>query len=201
MDEKLEKLIRKIKDLENEIRVELQKKQEEFYYHVDRNKIRFEQEVKRQHKLLSKKLHRYFYEARLGNLLTVPVIWSCIFPALLLDGVVSVFQWLCFPVYGIPKVKRSRYVIIDRHVLSYLNLIEKINCIYCGYFNGLISYVQEVAARTEQYWCPIKHARRISSFHSRYKYFFDYGDGEEYRRHLDQVRQNFADLQEEDSEA
>ena len=36
-----------------------------------------------------------------------------------------------------------------------------INCIYRSYANGLCSYVTEVAARTEQHWCPIKHARRL----------------------------------------
>ena len=68
---------------------------------------------------------------------------------------------------------------------------------YCGYFNGLISYVQEIAARTEQYWCPIKHARKISTIHSRYKFFFEYGDGEEYKKNLEEIRQKFHDLDQE----
>ncbi len=83
---------------------------------------------------------------------------------------------------------------MDRHALGYLNIIEKINCVYCGYFNGLMAYIQEVAARTEQYWCPIKHARRVGYTHNRYKYFFDYGDGEGYRKKLEEVRRDFADL-------
>ena len=59
------------------------------------------------------------------------------------------------------QVKRSEYVIIDRNHLSYLNLIEAFNCVYCGYANGVIAYVREIASRTEQHWCPIKHALRI----------------------------------------
>lgn len=78
-------------------------------------------------------------------------------------------HFICFPVDGIPKVKRDQYVIFDRQSLRYLNVIEKLNCTYCSYFNGLIVYVQEIAARTEQYWCPIKHARRIVAMRSRYK--------------------------------
>ena len=30
------------------------------------------------------------------------------------------------------RVRRSRYFVIDRHHLAYLNGIEKLNCVYCG---------------------------------------------------------------------
>ena len=76
----------------------------------------------------------------------------------------------------------------DRHRLAYLNGIEKLNCAYCSYANGVVSYVREVAARTEQYWCPIRHARRIPAPHSRYQLFFDYGDAERYRAELSPLR-------------
>lgn len=194
MNGKIEQLISKIKELERELRQELQERQEAFLYRIERNKVRFEQEVKERHRKLSKKVHRYLLDASLLNILTVPIIWGCLPPALLMDLAVTLFQAICFPIYGIPKVRRDRHIIFDRHALGYLNLIEKINCCYCSYFNGLTSYIREIAARTEQYWCPIKHARRISSIHSRYRYFFDYGDGEDYRRKLEEVRRAFADI-------
>ncbi|MBW2100910.1 MAG: hypothetical protein JRG68_09200, partial [Deltaproteobacteria bacterium] len=103
---------------------------------------------------------------------------------------------ICFPVYGIPKVKRSDYIIIDRHYLEYLNIIEKINCVFCGYFTGLIGFVQEVAARTEQYWCPIKHAHKTKTIHSRYNNFFiDYGNGDRYQEKLKEIRKSFDDIE------
>ncbi len=83
---------------------------------------------------------------------------------------------------------------MDRGRLRYLNSIEKLNCVYCEYVNGVIAYIQEIAGRTEQYWCPIKHAMRMKTMHSRYRYFFDYGDAEEYRHRLDEVRKAFEDL-------
>ena len=64
-----------------------------------------------------------------------------------------------------------------------------------AYANGVFAFVTEVAARTEQYWCPIKHALRMKGVHSRYQYFFDYGDAEGYRRRIEQVRRDFADLE------
>lgn len=198
MNEKIDQIISKIKELERELRQELQEKQEAFLYRIERNKVRFEKDVKERHRKLILKLHRYFFDASLFNILTVPFIWGCLPPALLMDLAISIFQAICFPVYGIPKVKRGQYIVIDRHALAYLNLIEKINCMYCGYFNGLINYIREIGARTEQYWCPIKHARRSSSIHSRYRYFFDYGDGENYRQKLAEVRRAFEDISEEE---
>lgn len=198
MNERIDQLIGKIKELERELRHELQQKQEAFRYRVERDKVRFQAEVKAGHRKLIKRLHRYLLDASLLNILTVPVIWGCLLPALFMDLVVTLFQAVCFPVYGIPKVNRGHHIVFDRQALAYLNLIEKINCLYCSYFNGLISYVREIAARTEQYWCPIKHARRISSIHSRYRYFFDYGDGENYRQKLEEVRKAFTDISDDD---
>ena len=87
-------------------------------------------------------------------------------------------------------------MVIDRHSLSYLNPIEKLNCVYCGYFNGLIVYVQEIASRTEQFWCPIKHARKLSTFHKRYHKFLEYGDHLEYKSRLEDIRKDFSDIHE-----
>jgi len=195
MDTKLQSLIEAIKKLEQELTQEFHKKEDEFSYKIQGKKIRFDQEIRRQHKLLATRISRYLKDAELQNILTIPFIWACLIPALLLDAFVSLFQAVCFPIYKIPKVKRSSYIVIDRHALSYLNAIEKLNCMYCGYFNGLIAYIREIAGRTEQYWCPIKHARRASGFHSRYSRFLEYGDAEGYRQELDKVRHAFEDLQ------
>jgi hypothetical protein len=184
---KLEDLIEKIKQLEKELREEFQRKQEEFYYKVKGKRVYFEEE-------LATKISTYLFKASFLNILTVPIIWFCIFPALFLDLVVSIFQFICFKVYKIPDVKRSDYIVIDRQSLRYLNPIEKINCVYCGYFTGLISYVQEIAARTEQYWCPIKHARKLGTIHSRYHKFMDYGDHHDYQKRLTELRKDFSDI-------
>jgi hypothetical protein len=50
--------------------------------------------------------------------------------------------------------------------------IMPFNCRYCSYANGLIAYVAEIAGRTEQHWCPIKHSQGIPIHHSRYDQFF-----------------------------
>jgi hypothetical protein len=193
---RLQELVEQIRRLEKELYAELQKKEEEFFYRVKGRKVYFEEATRQYHKTLVLRLRTYLREAPLLNILTAPFIWACLPPALFLDLVVSVFHSVCFRVYGIPLVKRSEYIVIDRQALTYLNIIEKINCVYCGYFNGLIGYVQEIAARTEQYWCPIKHARKTASLHSRYRKFLEYGDAEGFRRRLGEIRHDFKDLEE-----
>lgn len=194
MEDKLEVLLDKIRRLEHELIFEIQKKEDEFYYEIQKKKVRFQRQVKIQHKLLVKTIYRYLRDSRLTTVLTVPVIWSCLMPAFMMDLAVTVYQTICFPVYRIPKVQRSDYIIIDRQYLSYLNFIEKMNCMYCSYFNGVVAYAREVGARTEQYWCPIKHARKLKDIHHRYKNFLDYGDGVAYREKIETVRRDFADL-------
>lgn len=190
----MEALLEKIHHLENELLVETQKNEQEFLYKIHEKKIHFERGIKARHRLLAKTLRRYFIESSLPTVLTAPVIWLCLFPALAMDLVLSFYQAVCFPIYGLPKVRRRDYIILDRRYLSYLNFIEKANCAYCGYFNGVVAYAREIAARTEQYWCPIKHARRVKSVHSRYKKFFDYGDAARYREQLETRRRDFKDI-------
>ena len=194
MQDSIESLMEKIQDLEKSLLVEIQKKEKEFFYEIIRKKVRFTREVRAQHKLLVEKFYKYLYNAAVLKILTAPVIWLCLIPMLLLDLAITFYQTVCFPVYGIPKVRRGDYVIVDRNYLSYLNFIEKANCMYCGYFNGAVAYIREVGARTEQHWCPIKHARKLKVVHSRYKNFLDYGDGEGYREKIATVRNAFDDL-------
>lgn len=132
----------------------------------------------------------FLFSSKVRHILVAPVIYSMILPMVLLDLWVSLYQAICFPAYGIPRVKRSHYVVFDRHHLAYLNLVEKMNCVYCSYGNGVFAYARAVAGRTEQYWCPIKHARRVLDPHGRYFSFLDYGDAEGYRAQLARMRED-----------
>lgn len=138
-------------------------------------------------------LWRYLRGTRFTVLLTAPIIYAGWPVFALLDGFVSLYQALCFPVYRIPKVRRTDYLVFDRTDLPYLNAIEKFNCFYCSYGNGVIAYAREIAARTEQYWCPIKHARRLYGAHDRYPAFFEHGDAEAFRQGLERLRRQYDD--------
>ncbi|MDP1772352.1 MAG: hypothetical protein Q8L15_08715 [Methylobacter sp.] len=195
MPTQLEVLLEKMKALENELIDELQKQQEDFSYEITKRRVYFEENVIIRHKEYAKQLFRYISDAKIKHILTTPFIWICIVPMALMDITISLYQAICFPIYGIPKVKRQDYIVFDRQYLNYLNMIEKINCAYCSYVNGLFGYFQEIAGRTEQFWCPIKHARRIKNLHSRYQKFIDYGDAKTYRDNIEEARHDFKDLE------
>lgn len=137
--------------------------------------------------LVGQKYRRYSawrFISLLASVLTAPIIYSIYIPLTLLDLMASIYQTVCFPIYGIEKVNRSDYVVIDRHKLSYLTWLEKLNCVYCGYGNGVLAYVSEIASRTESYWCPIKHEQKVQGPHQRYDSFCEYGDEPAYDRKL-----------------
>ncbi|GAV20897.1 hypothetical protein MMIC_P1873 [Mariprofundus micogutta] len=191
MNRQINELIDKIRDLEDELEYQLTQRRDELRFELIGRKVRFEQEILERHRQLKTSLTRYVVEARPLVILTAPFIYILIIPFVLLDLLVSLYQFICFPIYGIPKVRRREHMVFDRHQLGYLNTVEKFNCFYCSYGNGLISYVREIAARTEQYWCPIKHARRIAGAHSRYSHFLDYGDGDAWHDKIEDVRCDF----------
>jgi hypothetical protein len=178
---------------------EVKKVEEELksrFYELRNGKIWFSKEIEREHRKLKTSLLRYVVDSRILAVLTAPFIYAVIIPFVLLDLFVSVYQSVCFPVYGIPKARRRDYIAIDRKKLRYLNALEGLNCMYCSYGNGVLAYAVEVAARTEQHWCPIKHARRVQNTHDRYAHFLSYGDAAAYREKIDEVRCDFKDLKE-----
>ena len=179
-------LTERIRALEAELEAELAQRRAELRVGLEKGRAFFEEEVLRRHRELKTHLVRYVLSAHPLVLLTAPVVYALIVPLALLDLAVTIYQAVCFPVYGIPKVRRRDYLVFDRYALAYLNALEKLNCAYCSYANGLIAYVREVAGRTEQYWCPIKHARRAIGAHAEYANFEDFGDAEGYRRRLEQ---------------
>ncbi len=193
--DRLAQVLSQIQKLEAQIVMELQQKEAEYGYKIHKKKVQFSQEIHLRHRQLKEKLHRYILRSSFLVLLTTPVIYACLLPIALLDLICSVYQWICFPIYGIPTVRRSDYLTFDRRHLAYLNLIEKINCEYCSYGNGILAYVVEIVARTEQYWCPIKHFHCVKCAHKRYKNFLNFGDGEGYAHQLDRIRKEFGDLE------
>ena len=76
-----------------------------FYYKIKGKKVYFEEETKKYQKKLASKIHSYLFNASFLNILTTPIIWFCIVPAVFLDLIASIFQFTCFRVYDIPTYK------------------------------------------------------------------------------------------------
>ena len=190
MKQRIDELLARIQSLQDELEEEYRRTREEWAT----RKAELAEEFARQQRRYKTGLFRFLVRSRLMVVLTAPVIYAGWVPFLLMDLFVTLYQHLCFPIYGIPKVKRSEYLVFDREDLPYLNLIEKFNCFYCSYGNGVAAYTREVSARTEQYWCPIKHARRVRAAHDRYPKFFDYGDAEAFNQGLNRLRRQYDDV-------
>ena len=181
-------LLERIAGLERELEGELTRRRALWRFRVDAGKVRFEREAYEVNRRLKQRLPAFLRESSPLTILTAPLIYSLIVPVALLDLWVTTYQAVCFRAYGIARVRRSAYIVIDRHALAYLNGVEKLNCVFCGYANGVFAYVREVAGRTEQYWCPIRHARRIRAPHPHYREFVEYGDADGYKRKLIPLR-------------
>ena len=185
---RIDSILERMHALQAELEAEIAKRGEAFRYRLENDRVVFEEEVRRRNRQLRVRFWVFLRRTRPLVLLTAPVIYALIVPFMLLDLFVWVYQAVCFPVYGIPKVRRRDHIRIDRQHLDYLNWVQKLNCVYCGYCNGVVSWVREVAGRTEAYWCPIKHASRVSDPHRRYLGFQDYGDETRYREALEAQR-------------
>ncbi|GAA6201904.1 hypothetical protein [Aquicoccus sp. SU-CL01552] len=186
MSTHLDDLLNRLRDMQEAVQDEIEAGRSAFRYRVERGRVVFDADMRRRHRELREGWLSFLSRTRPLVVLTAPVIYALILPLVLLDLFVTVYQAVCFPVYGIEKVRRADHIAIDRHRLAYLNGLQKLNCVYCGYANGLIGFVREVAARTEAHWCPIKHARRIENPHGEYGGFAEFGDGEAFRRELTQ---------------
>jgi hypothetical protein len=118
------------------------------------------------------------------HVLASPFIYAVVVPVALLDAMVSLYQAVCFRIWSIPQTRRRRFMRFDRASLAVLNPLQKLNCFYCSYANGVLAYATEVASKTEQYWCPIKHEIEPHGVHRRYHAFarHDGEDGEIARR-------------------
>ena len=184
----MQEILDRIEALQEQLEEEIAKRREAFRYRIENGRIVFEEEARRRHRELRIRFLAFMGQTRPMVVLTAPVIYSLIVPFVILDLFVVIYQAICFPVYGIPKVRRRDHIRIDRHHLAYLNALQKLNCVYCGYCNGVISYVREIASRTEAYWCPIKHAARVNGTHERYAGFMEFGDGEGFESGLSASR-------------
>ena len=188
MSDMVKNITDRIRELEAELEDEFEKRRQQLSFRIENGRAVFDAEIARRHAELRTGLIRYVRSARLMTILTAPLIYGVAVPLVFLDLVVSLYQALCFPVYGIEKARRGDYIVFDRHRLQYLNGLEKFNCVYCSYGNGLLAYVSEIASRTEAHWCPIKHAQRLAATHRRYPDFAEYGDAEGYTARVEAAR-------------
>lgn len=188
MNDRINEILNQLAVLEADLRTAVHDQESRMFFQIRGKRVEFESSVKQAHRKLKTNFFRWLVTNRPQNLITGPIIYGMALPLLMLDFFVTLYQWTCFPIYGITKVRRSDYLVFDRRHLGYLNFIEKFHCTYCEYGNGLMGYMTEILARTEQYFCPIKHAHKILGTHARYNRFLDFGEADAYEAKLEAFR-------------
>lgn len=176
----------KIDEIFNAIRILEENLKEE----IEREEKKISADFLAAQKKFKEKLHVYFARTPFLHILSAPIIYAGIIPALILEFFLFIYQMINFRIYKIAPVVRKEYFAFDRADLEFLNIVEKINCFYCSYFSGLLGYTTEVVARTEQFWCPIRHTRKLHGYHAHYLKFVPYGDGARYRNELPKLRED-----------
>ena len=192
MDTRIRELLGQITVLEEELRTALHERETRIQFTLKGKRIEFERDVRNMHAQLKRNFLRWLVTDRPQNLITGPIIYGMAVPLALLDLFITLYQAACFPIYGIAKIRRGDYIVFDRHQLGYLNFIERLHCEYCAYANGLIAYAAEIVGRTEEYFCPIKHARKILGVHAHYAHFLAYGDSADFHAKLEAFRKASA---------
>lgn len=189
MTQRMQDLATEIIRLQGELDREIESRRKVLGVKLAQGLVGFEEGIVGEQRALRMKVTHFLAQSNFRTTVTAPVIYSLIVPFLLIDIWVGAYQAICFRAYGIARVRRADYIVFDRHHLAYLNWIEAMNCLFCAYANGLVGYVREISSRTEQYWCPIKHALKIHDPHKRYHQFLEFGDADGYRARLATFRE------------
>ena len=192
MNNRIHQILDQISALENELHMAIEQEGGRLRYRIEGKRITFEHAIREAHLKARTGIFHWFLTVRPQNYLTAPIIYGMIFPLVLFDLCISFYQLTCFPIYGVARVRRANYIMLDHQHLAYLNIIEKVDCMYCSYAVGLLGYAQEITARTEQYFCPIKHARKMLGANARYEHFLGYGEADDFHRKLEEFRAELA---------
>ncbi len=196
MRDTIREILAKIEALNNDLREEYDRLSEKYGFYFQQKKIIFLDLFREKNKIKKIPLYQYVIPKNWRHvryILSIPFIYGMFVPAVFLDICVTIYQYVAFPLYSIPLVKRSDCIIYDRKFLDYLNLLEKINCLYCSYMNGVFAYAVEIGARTERFWCPLKSAHKPRFTHGWYKDFADYGDPDEWHQKMQFDEKMFID--------
>jgi hypothetical protein len=166
---------------------------ERFQLPIPRDDVVFEPESQRLPREERLPFSEYLQQTPWAYVLAAPLIYGMVIPLVVLDVSATFYQHVCFRIWGIPRLRRLDYLVVDRQHLGYLNAFERLHCVYCAYATQLIEYAREINARTEQFFCPIKHARRTPDPHRRTQRFFGYGDGRAYAQGLNRMREDWGE--------
>jgi hypothetical protein len=185
-------LLARIHAPDDELETELRRQQDRVLDDLRQRRTRLEASVQDAQSRAKVGLRRWLKQSQPQSFLSIPFIYGMAIPLAFLGVCLTFYQRVCLSLYRIERMKRADFIVIDRQHLAYLNAIEKAHCVYCGYANGVLAYGVEIAARTEQYWCLIKHAHRAQGTHARAEHFLAYGNAADFAEGQERLRHELA---------
>ena len=188
MNDKIKEIVEEIEAMKLKLAEEIADQESHIRYEIHNGYVKFENEVLDKQKKNMKNLLTWFREVPLLHFLSAPIIYGMVIPSVLFDMTIFIYQNVVFRIFKFEFIKRSDYIVFDHQYLGYLNPVEKLNCLYCSYVNGLMQYASAIAGRTELYFCPIKHAKKVATEHNYYDAVLTYCDGEDYQKNLKALR-------------
>lgn len=135
MKSKISEILKQIEDKKNELVKEYEKIKEKYLFELKGKRVLFDKKRREYNKKYKVNVFSYLLHPNFKYILSMPFIYGMAIPALFLDICIFIYQHVCFRLYGIPLVKRRDYIIYDRRYLDYLNILQKVNCLYCSRVN------------------------------------------------------------------
>lgn len=186
MDSKIKHIQAKIDELELALYEEYERLAFKYGFSIEQKRVEFRQKFRERNRTFRIPAWKYAFPVNIRHFLSIPFIYPMIVPTVILDIFLNLYNWTAMPLYRIPLVRRSDYIVFDRQFLDYLNWIQKLNCIYCSYVNGVFAFAVELGGRTERYWCPIKAAHKRPPRNNWYCDYADFGSPEQWLEKFNQ---------------
>ena len=109
----VERFVEHIQEAEHELALEAAAQQRRWHYRMHRGRVWFDHEAREAQRRLKQGILQFLWQGSFFNLVTAPAIYSLLVPRLVLDAWVTPYQWTCFPIYGVARVRRRRYGVFD----------------------------------------------------------------------------------------
>ncbi len=95
MNDRIPELLAQIKVLEEELQTTVHAQEHRMFFQIQGKRVEFEQTIRQTHRRLKQGFFRWLVTNRPQNLITGPIIYSMIFPMLVLDLCVNFYQATC----------------------------------------------------------------------------------------------------------
>lgn len=91
----------------------------------------------------------------LGMYLSIPMF-------VIVHGVVihGLLGWVVYPILGFDRLNTGRFIILDRYKIKGLSAVDKLHCLFCGWANGVCTFLNHSVDLISQAHHPLTRGKR-----------------------------------------